>query len=193
MTTLRTRGSTYSASIEARYPDPALSDDLVGLRRWSLDDLDCVAEASTDPMIVAETTVPAEWSLDAARAFIERQWSRVDNGEGISLAVHSHAAGRAVGLAAMMLRPQRGVVGLGYWIVPSARGQGHASRAATLAGDWAIGGGGFARIEAWTTPDNVASQRVLSAAGFEYEGRLRSFLSIGEIRSDALVYSRVAG
>jgi [ribosomal protein S5]-alanine N-acetyltransferase len=179
--------------IEPRYPDPALSDNVIELRRWSFDDLHCIAEASADPVIVADTTVPEQWSVDAGREFIERQWSRVDNGEGVSLAVHSHELGRAVGFAVMMLRPQAGVIGLGYWIVPSARGRGHARRAATLASDWGIGRGGFARIEAWTAPDNVASQSVLAAAGFEFEGRLRSFLTTGNTRSDALVYSRIAG
>ena len=107
------------------------------------------------------------------------------------MAVHAHDAERAVGLVVMMLRPQSGVVGLGYWIVPSARGCGYASHAATLASTWAVGPGGFARIEAWVQPGNVASQTVLVTAGFEAEGRLRSFLSIGAARSDALVYSRI--
>jgi [ribosomal protein S5]-alanine N-acetyltransferase len=84
------------------------------------------------------------------------------------------------------------VIGLGYWIVPSARSRGYASRAAALASTWAIGDGGFARIEAWVEPNNIASQGALVAAGFELEGRLRSFLVNGAARSDALVYSRIA-
>ena len=91
----------------------------------------------------------------------------------------------------MMLRPQAGVIGLGYWIVPSARTHGYATRAALLASDWALGHGGFARIEAWVEPDNVASQRVLAAAEFALEGCLRSFLVVSGERSDALVYSRI--
>ena len=84
------------------------------------------------------------------------------------------------------------MIGLGYWVVPAARQRGLARRAAALAGDWAIGVGGFARCEAWVEPHNTASQSVLEAAGFDLEGRLRSFLVIGETRSDALVYARVA-
>ena len=161
------------------------------LRAWTLDDLNCVAEASTDPRIPAGTTVPARFTPSAGRAFIERQWRRIEEHEGISLAIHACDADRAIGLIAMMLRPQTDVVGLGYWIEPTARGCGYASRAATLASTWAIGPGGFARVEAWVAPDNHASQRVLAAAGFEPEGRLRSFLVIDGRRSDALVYSRI--
>ena len=87
---------------------------------------------------------------------------------------------------------QPSVIGLGYWVVPSARQRGLGCRAAILASDWAIGSGGYARIEAWVEPGNLASQSVLHASGFDLEGRLRSFLAIGDSRSDALVYSRIA-
>ena len=108
------------------------------------------------------------------------------------MAIHADDVDRAVGLIVVMLRPQPGVVGLGYWIVPSACRCGYASRATTMASTWAIGPGGFERIEAWVEPDNIASQAVLLSAGFEAEGRLRSFLVIGAARSDALVYSRIS-
>ena len=91
-----------------------------------------------------------------------------------------------------MLRPQPSVIGLGYWVVPSARQRGLDRCAVALASDWAIGAGGYARIEAWVEPDNRPSQSVLAAVGFELEGRLRSFLAVGDLRSDALVYSRLA-
>src|SRR5215211_5768518 len=56
-----------------------------------------------------------------------------------SLAMHAIEVDRAVGLISMMLRPQPGVVGLGYLVVPSFRRRGFARRAVALAGDWAIG------------------------------------------------------
>jgi ribosomal-protein-alanine N-acetyltransferase len=174
------------------YPDPLLSDEVLRLRPWSFDDLDCVREAGTDPSIPPGTTVPSSWTIDAGRSFIDRQWKRIESGEGISLAIHALDLDRAVGLVSMMLRPQPGVIGLGYWVVPGARQRGFARRAATLAGGWAIGSGGFARIEAWVEPNNEPSQSVLNSAGFELEGRLRSFLTIGDSRSDALVYARIA-
>ncbi|WP_421742694.1 GNAT family N-acetyltransferase [Cellulomonas sp.] len=50
-----------------------------------------------------------------------------------------------------------------------------------------------ARVEAWVDPENIASRRTLERCGFELEGRLRSFREVGGRRSDALVYSRIAG
>lgn len=185
-------GLAYGWFVALSYPDPALCDDVLLLRPWSIDDIECVREASTDPSIPSITTVPSSWSSEAGQQFILRQQTRLDSGEGVSLAIHALDSGRAVGLVSMMLRPQPGVIGLGYWVVPSARHRGFARRAARIASDWAIGPGGFARIEAWVEPTNESSQSVLSAAGFEREGRLRSFLTISDSRSDALVYSRVS-
>jgi len=126
------------------YPDPMLSDEALRLRPWSHDDLDCVREAGTDPSIPSGTTVPSNWTIAAGRAFIDRQGKRIEFGEGIILAIVALDLDRAVGLVSMMLRPQPGVVGLGYWVVPSARQRGFARRAAALASGWAIGSGGFA-------------------------------------------------
>jgi ribosomal-protein-alanine N-acetyltransferase len=173
------------------YPDPPLTNPPVELRRWSFDDLACIEEASTDPRIPSGTTVPRKYTTEEGRAFVERQWSRVESGEGVSLAIHSTDLGRAVGLIVMMLRPQPGVIGVGYWVVPLTRRQGIASRAVSLASTWALDVAGFARIEGWVEPDNLASQSVLLRAGFEREGRLRSFLATERGRSDVFVYSRV--
>ena len=43
-------------------------------------------EASTDGELLAGTTLPDPFTEDAGRAFIERQWHRVERGEGLSLA-----------------------------------------------------------------------------------------------------------
>jgi RimJ/RimL family protein N-acetyltransferase len=174
------------------YPSPELSDGATLLRRWSLDDLACIEEASTDARIPEGTTVPAIYSADAGRAFIERQWSRLDNGEGLSLAISSSVTSTAIGLIVLTLRPQSGVAGVGYWVVPSQRGQGHAPRAVRLVTHWALSDAGLSRVEAWVEPDNTASQQVLISAGYEHEGTLRSFLSFPTRRADALVFSCVA-
>ena len=157
-----------------------------------MDDLDCIREAATDPGIPAGTTVPAVFTVSEALGFVYRQWSRAERGEGLSLAVADTATDEALGLIALLLRPQPGVAGLGYWVIPQARGRGLATHAAALLSSWALADGGFARVEAWAEPANAASQRVLLAAGFAREGVLRSFLSFGDRRADAVVFARTA-
>lgn len=154
--------------------------------------MECVREASGDQRIPEGTTVPATYTHSEAVAFIERQWGRNTNEGGLSLAITDAATDVALGLIVLQLHPQQGVAGLGYWIVPSRRGEGWAPRAVDLVTGWGLTTGALARIEAWVEPSNAASQRVLAKAGYEYEGTLRSFLAFETRRADAMVFSRVA-
>jgi len=174
------------------YPDPELSDDVVRLRCWDEGDLDCVKEASADPRIPQGTTIPPVFTAELGLAFIQRQWSRSETGEGLSLAVADAGTDEARGVAVLLVRPQPGVVGIGYWVVPPARGRGLGTHAVGLLSHWALAEAGIARVEAWVEPENTASQRVLEGAGFRREGVLRSFLSHAERRADAVVFSRTA-
>ena len=173
--------------------EPRLSDGVVTLRRWEAADAECVEAVSGDAYITLITTVPAEYSPDGGLQFVERQWSRLASGEGISLAIALAQSDRACGCLTMMHRsnPPTGSVGLGYWVVPAERGGGVAQRAVTLAADWALQRPGIARIEALVEPANIASQRVVEAAGFEREGLLRSYAILGDRRADTYIYSRL--
>jgi RimJ/RimL family protein N-acetyltransferase len=174
-------------------PHPALDDGVVRLREWSMGDLLAVEAASREVAIVETTTVPEEYTAAAGRAFVERQWGRARDGEGWTFAIADSVSGDTVGAVALMLRPQPGVAGLGYWVLPDARRAGYASRAVDLLTTWALGGGEIERVEAWIEPGNDASVGVVERAGFTYEGRLRSFYTLeGGRRIDALTYSRVA-
>lgn len=178
--------------MELRYPIEALLGDLVQIRPWrSPDDLPCVEAAATDPDIPAGTTVPADFTAASGAAFLGRQHARLNRGEGISQAVVERASGEAVGLVYLDRRPQPWIAGLGYWLIPSARGRHLASAAVRLVSDWALRELEILRLEAWVAPDNVPSQRVLVRAGFAQEGRLRNFLQLYGRTTDGLVFARV--
>ena len=174
------------------YPDPALADNRVRLRKWSKSDLECVRLAGTDPDIPRGTTVPATFTPAEGVAFIRRQLARAEDREGVSQAVVDLSSGRAIGLMWVALRPQYHVGGLGYWIVPDERGRGAATSAVRLVVPWALDVLDLRRIEAWVEPENLASARVLRSAGFEQEGRLRNFLSGPGGSSDVLVFSVIS-
>lgn len=177
--------------IEVPVPTLPLRDDEVTLRNWRLDDVACIEATTGDPTLAAGTTLPSEFTVADGEAFIRRQWTRVPNGEGLSLAIARSDTGEAVGSIVSMARPQPGVCGIGYWIVPVARRSGLAGAAVRLLSDWTVESGAFDRLEAWIRPDNEASQRVVARAGFELEGVLRSFLPLGDGRQDMQVWSRV--
>jgi ribosomal-protein-alanine N-acetyltransferase len=122
-------------------------------------------------------------------AWIERQWGRADNGEGLSLAIADASSGEALGMVALLFRRQPGTVDIGYWLIEGARGHGLGSRAVALLARWALTHARLARVEALVVPDNIASQRVLEKVGFRREGHLRSYLVFNTRRADALIYS----
>lgn len=175
------------------YPDPALTDGSVVLRRWAENDLGCVEEASRDHRIPEGTTVPANFTAAEGLAWIARQWARASNCEGLSLAIADADSDEALGAIVLMFRPQPGSVGIGYWVIERARGRGFAQRAVALLAPWALTDARLARVEALVEPDNTASQHVLERAGFQREGHLRSYLAFDERRADALIYSLVPG
>jgi len=59
-----------------------------------------------------------------------------------------------------------GVVEIGYGILEEYQGQGYATEAVGAAVNWALQQPGVTRVEAETTLDNRASQRVLEKCGF---------------------------
>ena len=142
------------------YPE-LLNDEVVWLRPWRDTDLACVEQASQDRGIPQGTTVPARYTREEGLAFIARQHGRLRTGQGVSLAIIDRHTDQAVGLVVLMLRPQQGVAGIGYWVVPAARRRRIASHAIPLMTTWGLSNFAVARIEAWVEPSNVVSQRVL--------------------------------
>jgi [ribosomal protein S5]-alanine N-acetyltransferase len=159
------------------------------LRRWEKSDIGCVEEASRDARIPEGTTVPAQFTDEEGLAWVERQWGRADNGEGLSLAIAEAGSYETLGAAVLLFRRQPGTVEIGYWLIERARGRRLASRAVALLARWALTDAGIARVQAHVEPENVASQRVLESVGFRREGHLRSYLVFDARRADALVYS----
>lgn len=152
------------------YSVPPLSDGVIELRRWTFGDLACVKAAASDPRIPAGTTVPAEYSDESGRGFIERQWGRRDNGEGLSLAIADLTSGEAIGLLVLLHRDDRSVLGLGYWVIPEARAKRFASRAVYLIAPWALTQPGVIEIEAIVETGNEPSLRLLRRASFVHAG-----------------------
>src|SRR5579862_9865807 len=82
---------------------------------------------------------------------------------------------------------------LGIWLAPDARGKGLARGALRLAAGWLLTECGLQRVELLTEPDNDPMIRSSLAAGFTYEGVLRSYLKEQGVRIDAVVLSLIAG
>lgn len=77
---------------------------------------------------------------------------------------------------------------IGYWVSGEVTGGGIATGALALGVDHCFGPVGLHRVEATVRPENHASRRVLSKAGFREEGMLRRYLNVdGDWRDHLLV------
>jgi RimJ/RimL family protein N-acetyltransferase len=67
-----------------------------------------------------------------------------------------------------------GIAGVGYWVLPAARGAGVATRALSALSFWALDEIGFHRLHLEHSTRNHASCRVATKSGYPAEGTKRS-------------------
>ncbi len=78
---------------------------------------------------------------------------------------------------------------LAIWLAPQVRGRGWAPRALRLVARWLFDACGLERAEVFVAPDNAAMIGAVSAAGFEREGVLRSYVRYRRKRLDMVAFS----
>ena len=80
--------------------------------------------------------MPTSFTEAEGLAWIEPQWSRAENEEGVPLAIADARSDEALGVVVLLLRPQPGSAAIGYWVIERARGRRLASRAVALLAWW---------------------------------------------------------
>jgi ribosomal-protein-alanine N-acetyltransferase len=182
------------ACVSATLTVPTLTAGPFRLRSFTLADIDAVREASSDPHIPLITTVPAAFTEEEGRLFIERQWSRAEQGTGYSFAIADADTDHAIGQIGLWLKDLgEGRASIGYWVVRSARGRRAAARCLQALALWAIHELQIPRLQLNVEPWNTASIMTAERAGFQREGLLRSWQEVGDKRRDMYMYARVSG
>lgn len=153
---------------------------LVTLRPSSERDIDAIFNACQDPVIPEFTTVPATYTLDHAIDFVrsdpfsfaERRELRfiIDYGNGSDV--------KFAGVISLhTINIKNHTAEIGYWMEKSMRGKGIGTIAAKIITDYGFRSLGFRRIDGLVDVDNLASQKLLTSAGFQKEGILRNKVS----------------
>ena len=142
------------------------------LRTWLPEDLPDVLAACQDPEIARWTTVPSPYLSEHAEVFLAGSALRWVQGLA-SFAVIEQATGELLGSIGFVGLPEDGVVEVGYWISPGARGRGAATAATRVICDWAFDELHFHRVEWQAYVGNEGSRRVAQRCGFTFEGTLR--------------------
>jgi [ribosomal protein S5]-alanine N-acetyltransferase len=148
-----------------------LDSDRVILRDWRDKDAAALAPVCGEWDVCAFTSVPWEWSVLAALAWIDRQRRKRAAGTVLALAIQAPDDERALGNVNLAGFGEDGrEAEIGYWLVPEARGRGLVTAATTLLIDWGFRNLGLERVEFAILPENLASQRVAERVGATPEG-----------------------
>ena len=178
--------ATFAAPLEV----PELVSGPILLRPFTLADVALVRGAAADPYIPTISSVPPAYNEDEGRAFIERQLDRAEGGHGYPFVI---APGlepdRGIGSAGLWLREiDSGRASIGYWLVPSARGENLAAWALRGLVTFAFAVLAIPRLHLFVEPWNIASHKTALAAGFTREALLRGWERIDGAQHDAYSY-----
>jgi [ribosomal protein S5]-alanine N-acetyltransferase len=172
-----------------RHPDPPLGDGVVTLRAWRPDDIAAVAAFGRDADNVRFGDVPAGRREDEAAAYLAATERMSREGRGLAFAVADAASDTVLGTCDLrLLSPHTGEIG--YLLDAGARGRGTMTRAVGLMVGWAFPALALGRVQAFVSPDNARSMRLLERLGFVREGLLRSYRGPG---ADRVAYAVLPG
>jgi RimJ/RimL family protein N-acetyltransferase len=172
-----------------RHPDPPLGDGRVVLRAWRADDIGAVAAFGRDADNVRFGDVaPGDREREAA-AYLDGMERMRRDGRGLAFAVADAVTDAVLGTCDVRL-PHPGIGEIGYLLDPVARGRGTMTRAVRLLVAWAFADLALARVQAFVSPENVRSMRLLERLGFAREGLLRSYRGPG---ADRVAYAVLPG
>lgn len=175
---------------DLRWPTHPPVYGAVRLRAFETRDVGMVRDLATDPYLPTIGTLPANAGDDEARAYIDRQRGRLEEGAGFAFCIADRGSDTGLGNAGLWIGELRhGRSSVGYAVAPSARGRGVAGDALRALVEFAWSIAGLHRLEARIEPWNAASIRTAETAGFAREGLLRSHEEIGGRRVDLLMYS----
>jgi RimJ/RimL family protein N-acetyltransferase len=148
-----------------------LEGDGIVLRDWRPEDAPALEPVCGEWNVCAFTSVPWDYSEEAARAWVERQRAKREAGTVLALAIEVPDRELPVGNVNLnAFNGEGGRAGVGYWLAPDARGRGIVTKAARTMVDYGFEALALERIEIAAVVENRASRAVAERLGAEFEG-----------------------
>lgn len=174
-------------------PRPPLMEGDLRLRPPADGDVDAVYEACRDPEVLRYTRIPRDYDRVDARAFVAGAEARRRAGISLEMVATDRRDGALCGVVGLVVdRHDQARAEIGYWTHPAHRGRGIARGALMLLSAWALGRGGFVRLDLTASVRNAASLAVVRETGFVREGTARDAWPTPEGREDMAVFSLLA-
>jgi len=179
-------------TVRLSVPPEGIRAGKVILRFPSLADVDAILPAFTDPDLREAGNLPA-FDRDALVASLQDLPKLADRGRLLALAAVDADSSDVIGGGTLHhLDSERGIVEIGYFVLPNARGRGVAMTIARLLAEHAFSLG-LERVAAYVNVGNTASERVVERAGFTREGVVRSMPKPDGRRVDKTLFSLLPG
>lgn len=152
-----------------------------------------MARACADPEIARFIAlIPVPYSREDALFWIRTIAASMWDSGGAEFVIADSGTGEVLGAAGLKPPDRLGNSEIGYWVAPWARGRGVATAAVRAVTEWAFANG-VPRVALVTDVENVASQRVAYASGFEREGVSRAAAPRRDgSRADLACFARLA-
>ena len=133
-------------------------------------------------------------SIEATRADLASRGQAWLDGSQLPLAIAVRADGgwRLVGEVNLLIDKHIRSAEVGYWLDAGFSGRGLATRAVSVALDWAFGPLGLRRIKLFALADNLPSIRVAERLGFTREGLFRAGALVSGVEHDVVGYGLLA-
>lgn len=155
----------------------------LNLRVVEKEDLSAFAEWVNDPEFAGQF----QPLLQISRSELEKQYDKLAPQE--EWFIIEKKEGSKIGFIRARHLPVFGKpFEIGFTLIPSERGKGYGTEAVQIIVDYLFLSKDIARIQAHTSPRNLASQKTLEKAGFRKEGVVRKLIFIRGEWQDALLY-----
>ncbi|GLW99685.1 GNAT family N-acetyltransferase [Microtetraspora sp. NBRC 16547] len=175
------------------FPEEVVTAGPYALRPPTETDADEVTRACADPEIARFIPlIPVPYTREDALSWINGLSRKTWEGGGADYVIHDPETGEFLGVVGHKPLDRLGNGEVGYWIAPWARGRGVATAATRAMTELAFAQG-VPRVSLLTDVENIASQRVAYACGFQREGVLRgAYPKRDGSRADTVAFARLA-
>lgn len=179
-------------TVRLSLPQEGVTDGAVLLRMPTLDDIDGLLPAFSEPELREAGNLPA-FSREEMVASLAHLPAMAASGRLLAMIAADAQTGEIVGGGTLHhLDGERLIVEIGYWVLPHARRKRFGTRIARLLAEHSFGLG-IERVAAYVNVGNVASEHVLDRAGYTREGVVRSMPVPSGVRVDKTLFSLLRG
>jgi len=172
-----------------------LTNGIIRLRRFRLDDIDALYEAAIESVAEVHLWMPwchPEYSRDESVAWVRSRQGAWERDEEYGFVIEDCKTGRFLGSCGLnQIDRLRLRANLGYWVRTSETGRGVATTATRLLARFGFDELGLQRIEIVAAVDNSGSQRVAAKAGATRECVARNRLRMHDRQVDAVCFSLI--